>query len=585
VEVGMTKQGRRGILAALTAVAVPVGVLVSTAAATPAEQGAPMMPAEQETRAVVTASAENVADTATVTVSSQSTGSPGTAAVDGVIGGWPAHPANEWASVGEREGAWIRLTWAEPQRISEIRLWDRPNARDQVTGGLLAFSDGSTAEVGVLANGVESPAVVTFAPRQVTWVEFEVTAVKATTAHVGLAEIEALTGPPPDPGCEQYTICVVGPSPGTTVDGDTVVSVYAPGMRNVAGRVWGIPAGGEPSDGTDAWFVQSSVPDADGYVELLFPADTYPHGPTTVLISAWDSPPGDPGYTRSDNYYLQLYNDGGSGWAAGATAMPPAAAGMTLTFEEDFDAPLSATATGSGAEYAALLPWDGGTEFGEAHFADPQGPLDPFTIVDDQFLRIRGSKAPADFVDPRGWNRKHIGGLLSSLRTDGTGFSARYGYFEARFLAPPGDGPWPAFWLMSNDRVTEGLTTSAAELDIVELHAESISMRRSSRAQHCWRCAPETHQNNVTSSFPYGIDSGRTWHTYAANVTPTETIYYVDDVEVWRQPTLAPAHDEKFFMIDLAMGGGWPIDLSRYGDQVDMWVDYIRVYEPSEETS
>jgi hypothetical protein len=31
-------------------------------------------------------------------------------------------------------------------------------------------------------------------------------------------------------------------------------------------------------------------------------------------------------------------------------------------------------------------------------------------------------------------------------------------------------------------------------------------------------------------------------------------------------------------MINLAIGGGWPVDLSRYDGRVDMYVDYVRVY-------
>jgi hypothetical protein len=33
-----------------------------------------------------------------------------------------------------------------------------------------------------------------------------------------------------------------------------------------------------------------------------------------------------------------------------------------------------------------------------------------------------------------------------------------------------------------------------------------------------------------------------------------------------------------FFMVDLATGGGWPVDLSRYDGRADMYVDYVRVY-------
>jgi hypothetical protein len=32
-------------------------------------------------------------------------------------------------------------------------------------------------------------------------------------------------------------------------------------------------------------------------------------------------------------------------------------------------------------------------------------------------------------------------------------------------------------------------------------------------------------------------------------------------------------------MIDLATGGGWPVDLSRYNGLADMYIDYVRVYK------
>ena len=34
-----------------------------------------------------------------------------------------------------------------------------------------------------------------------------------------------------------------------------------------------------------------------------------------------------------------------------------------------------------------------------------------------------------------------------------------------------------------------------------------------------------------------------------------------------------------FFLINLATGGGWPVDLSRYNGLADMYVDYVRVYQ------
>jgi hypothetical protein len=33
-----------------------------------------------------------------------------------------------------------------------------------------------------------------------------------------------------------------------------------------------------------------------------------------------------------------------------------------------------------------------------------------------------------------------------------------------------------------------------------------------------------------------------------------------------------------FFLVDLALGGGWPVDLRAVQDTAALYVDYIRVY-------
>ena len=32
------------------------------------------------------------------------------------------------------------------------------------------------------------------------------------------------------------------------------------------------------------------------------------------------------------------------------------------------------------------------------------------------------------------------------------------------------------------------------------------------------------------------------------------------------------------FLLDLALGGGWPIDLAGVQDRADLYVDYVHVY-------
>jgi hypothetical protein len=80
----------------------------------------------------------------------------------------------------------------------------------------------------------------------------------------------------------------------------------------------------------------------------------------------------------------------------------------------------------------------------------------------------------------------------------------------------------------------------------------------------------------------FGIPSTwyETMHTYGCKITETDTIYYCDNIEVVRHETL-PVCKQKplFFLINLATGGGWPVDLSRYHGLADMYVDYVRVYQ------
>jgi len=143
----------------------------------------------------------NVARMAGVSVSasSQNSGSGQTAAkaVDGSAAGYPGDSSREWATVGEKAGAWIRLVWPAPVTVDRVVLVDRPNTDDRVTAGTLVFSDGSTAAVGQLSNS-GSPFTVNFSARTVTEVRLNITAVSTTTHNVGLAEFEVWGSPAPN---------------------------------------------------------------------------------------------------------------------------------------------------------------------------------------------------------------------------------------------------------------------------------------------------------------------------------------------------------------------------------------------------
>jgi hypothetical protein len=74
-------------------------------------------------------------------------------------------------------------------------LFDRPNTHaDQVTSGLLVFSDGATLNVGELPDDASAAKEISFPAKEVTWLMFVVNSVKPETLNIGLAEI-AVFGP------------------------------------------------------------------------------------------------------------------------------------------------------------------------------------------------------------------------------------------------------------------------------------------------------------------------------------------------------------------------------------------------------
>ena len=133
----------------------------------------------------------DLALTATATASSQNTSTSQTAdkAINGVIAGYPGDYTQEWATSGGKAGSWLQLTWATAQTIDTIVLYDRPNTDDQITGGNIQFSDGTSITVGSLPN-TGTAYTLTFTAKTVTTLKLNITSVSSTTGNVGLAEIQ-----------------------------------------------------------------------------------------------------------------------------------------------------------------------------------------------------------------------------------------------------------------------------------------------------------------------------------------------------------------------------------------------------------
>jgi beta-glucanase (GH16 family) len=370
-------------------------------------------------------------------------------------------------------------------------------------------------------------------------------------------------------------IAVVSPEYCSDIKGDTTIALAAKGFKSVTVKCWRQGEGwGEDST------VAKVALDAEGRGALVFPADSYPHGPITVRIG------GEVGALK-DNCYLQLYNRGGVSWHEGMPAEPPpAAAGMALVFADDFTGPLSISSTDPKATYYDHKPPGGWQDFSSLRFTSFDQPNNPFKQV-DSYLRIRANE------------KSNSAGLISSMRNNATGVTAKAPcYFECRFLGPNAIGAWPAFWLLTDymtDQV-KGLKSPCDELDIIEAYGgegprEPNAFDSYMVTPHCW---DQGASGKATESQAFadlhnpihlrkvGIPS--TWfeafHTYGCKITETDTIYYCDNLEVGRHATLPLSKQQPFFfLINLATGGGWPVDLSRYNGLADMYVDYVRVYQ------
>jgi beta-glucanase (GH16 family) len=211
------------------------------------------------------------------------------------------------------------------------------------------------------------------------------------------------------------------------------------------------------------------------------------------------------------------------------------------------------------ARWTAHTPWSG--DFGDAVFEDP-GPRGPFSVKNG-LLSITASKSSAG---------KWTSGLIAAADASGTGYGTRYGYFEARMKMPPGPGVWPAFWLAALKPA--GISDGNVEIDIIEYYGQFPSAYQS--VVHVWYSDAAKHRGqNQKIDVPANslIDD---FHTFGVDISPQAIVFFRDRKEVWRQPTPSELDGPLYPLVNLALGGGWPID-NTINPSV-LLVDYVHVY-------
>ena len=369
------------------------------------------------------------------------------------------------------------------------------------------------------------------------------------------------------------SIRLLQPECRSTVSGKVEVKFVAPGMSRAKAMCWGA---GDKKDslpwGCDTNLTPKGIKlKKDGSGCFKFNADLLPHGPMTVRIYAAS----DDG--KRDVFELQLYNKGGISWREGIpAAAPPAAEGLKLIFSDDFDGELSISDDGRGARYNAHKPLSG--DFSGWPFTDVSSEDNPFSRV-DTYLKIAARKKEGS---------KGSTGLIASVNMDGEGFWFKAPcYLECRFVAQSAPGTWPAFWTVNQIRPAPG-----DEFDIIEAYGGQGEGNPDFWGYNCtthyWEQRDEdgrpreaVHKSIDMLSIGGRSSWSTTFHTYGVYIGLKETVYYLDDIDVFRHPTNYISRDfPHLFMVNYAIGGisGWKIDLERYGNGSDMYVDYIRVY-------
>ncbi|MDA3799589.1 MAG: family 16 glycosylhydrolase [Kiritimatiellae bacterium] len=381
------------------------------------------------------------------------------------------------------------------------------------------------------------------------------------------------------------SIKVLEPEYRSTVSGNVKITFTAPGMEFAEARCWHQPDRNNPSEwGYDAVVMNPCSIDKNKETTFVFPADKFPNGPINIRISTKNSA------GKRDVCELQLYNKGGVKWNQGfPKEVPPGAKGMKLIFADDFNKMPAISRLGIGTTYMGHKPPDGSQDFSGYRFShkdDFEGAHDPYEQA-ETWLRI---KARAKGHDRKKWGT----GIFSPVDNNFNGVIASPPfYMECRFTAQSAPGAWPAFWTLT---IPNPDIPGCDELDIIEGYGGvGKGNPNDSVGYHCvshfWG-QEEVGKNIKAKGFQTNTRApmmklggksywSTTFHTYGVYVDEKDTVYYFDDIEVLRHPSgplsaVTPA----YFLVNYAIGGisGWKIDLERYNNGTDMWVDYVRVY-------
>ncbi|GAB2547495.1 family 16 glycosylhydrolase [Rufibacter soli] len=198
-------------------------------------------------------------------------------------------------------------------------------------------------------------------------------------------------------------------------------------------------------------------------------------------------------------------------------------------------------------------------------------------------------------------NVRQTGGrlVIEALKQNGNWTSARvktqgkfkftYGRVEWKAKLAPGVGTWPALWMLGEAVTTKGWP-ACGEIDVMEYVDKTPG--RVQAALH----TPSSYGNTQNVGATQVSDATSTFHVYAAEWSPTEIKFFVDNILYY---TYAPAvkdartwpfTEDQFLIMNIAVGGNLgsepTLETNGLKNGIDpnltstrMEVEYVRVYQ------
>jgi PKD repeat protein len=153
-------------------------------------------------------------------------------------------------------------------------------------------------------------------------------------------------------------------------------------------------------------------------------------------------------------------------------------------------------------------------------------------------------------------------------------FAFTYGKVEAKAKLPEGVGTWPAIWMLGSDVGTAGWP-ACGEIDIMEhlgrdLNKIYSTLHYPGRSGGNADGATKTISNATTAFHTYSLE----WSADAIKISVDDQVIHT----VVNSGSI-PFNHNFFFILNVAMGGGFAGPVDPAFTNATMEVDYIRVYQ------